>query len=1506
MAKQYRTALIIEGDASGGIKAIQATEKELGELNRRFDTGGKRAKKFAQDVDGTSRELEFLKNSAMSVGAALAGAFAVNNIAGQATMIQQTDALAQSLSVSTQTLQQWQYAGQKVRLEADKVGDIFKDVSDKIGDFAETGGGEAADLFENLNLNIRELQSLSPDQQILKIADAVNQLEDPSQRTFYFESLADEMVRLQPLLANGAQGLRDAAAEADALGVAMSEMDIHRAVEAAHAMEQLQGVATGLSNTLIADLGPGLAQNTSALIDWIEAAGGADDVLQDVATIAGTLATVYLARRLGPGLLSVGKTGLAAGRTIAQGMVIATGASGRLNQALVLTQGRIAATAAAGRGLSAAMGLLGGPAGVAILAAGALYTYHEELDAMLAPAQRATQRVNDLTNAINLNSESAIKAQLVNLTAEMVKLEQQATSAKKRLDEIKESSNDYGPQQNSMVLGQDADERRAAYETLQKTREQLDANGQASEKLRSRLQQLSDQGVETVNTVSDLGTANDDAATAAEKFDDSLLSLLDRIDPLAKSQREFTRDNAALQTALLSGRITTEEYFESIEQLEQSYRNASSAAEVYGLTGEQANQRVEESVDPMVTAVERGIERLDDSFADAWRGLLDGSEDAFSSFKNIALDTLAEVIHAYTTRQITASLGATFGVAGQAGSGGQSSGAGSMQMPSTTNLGSAWNTAQNAYAGYTGTYGAALGTQGGVSGQAIGSANAVANGTGAQGAWNAAAGGAGGAAGGTSLGLTNYGSGGGYAGGLANMGAGMAAAYAGGYVGDQVSGAVSDKQANSNYGQTAGAAIGSIWGPLGTAAGAAIGSVVDTVFGSSSQELDLALVRGENETSHNWDHGIHANSALGSVGFQDEGSHDLLDVWDKEGAQKLIDGIATLDNVLGGLADTPEQLQEMQDAVLASNRHGIEGHYGETSNPGDVVGGLTSRYKDAIDVLDLATEDFLLSFEGKAQDLVSITSNLGNFEDLVGDNATAMADMRAAIADTDDIVATTQELLAQAQAMNTLSAMAADLNLTFDETASGALAASSNLAELAGGLDNLNALNQQYFDAFYTEQEKFERLSDSLSDQFSEIGATLPETREGVRSLVEGLDLMTESGREQYAAIMQLVPSLKEYTQGIREHEHAIQSQLMSSLGVSDAVSESLDAYNAQIDSINEMASAREAQLKSEMQAVETLGGLIDSLMLSNQSILDPAERLQEAQRQFAELQVRAESGDTDAVSQLQGASSTYLDAAASYYGQSSSQYASIFDDVTSGVENLEDRFGDSVASLGSIESIEQQALREQQHARDLLTSQLSEQVEMVDSLASLADLFAALPSDLANALSGIIPGIEESGTAVGGSLNDRFGQASQKYLADNPDVAAAVENGVFDSAYDHYLQYGRYEDTRDGFPEFATGGAFTSGVVDRPTKFDMGVMGEAGPEAIMPLSNVGGSLGVNVSGAVDLEPLTRELYELRREVAQLRAERSGDAAAARQQRGEQLRAQQGIRKNTRTRAVTV
>lgn len=79
---------------------------------------------------------------------------------------------------------------------------------------------------------------------------------------------------------------------------------------------------------------------------------------------------------------------------------------------------------------------------------------------------------------------------------------------------------------------------------------------------------------------------------------------------------------------------------------------------------------------------------------------------------------------------------------------------------------------------------------------------------------------------------------------------------------------------------------------------------------------------------------------------------------------------------------------------------------------------------------------------------------------------------------------------------------------------------------------------------------------------------------------------------------------------------------------------------------------------------------------------------------------------------------------------------------------------------------------------------------------------------------------------------------------------------------------------TGKSVPAFASGAAFSGGVVSRPTLFNMGLMGEAGDEAIMPLANIGGKLGVRAIGGggsntqaleAKVQALTEQVKELTR-----------------------------------------
>lgn len=98
---------------------------------------------------------------------------------------------------------------------------------------------------------------------------------------------------------------------------------------------------------------------------------------------------------------------------------------------------------------------------------------------------------------------------------------------------------------------------------------------------------------------------------------------------------------------------------------------------------------------------------------------------------------------------------------------------------------------------------------------------------------------------------------------------------------------------------------------------------------------------------------------------------------------------------------------------------------------------------------------------------------------------------------------------------------------------------------------------------------------------------------------------------------------------------------------------------------------------------------------------------------------------------------------------------------------------------------------------------------------------------------------------------------ASQKDRGGNPTWTAQNAQNVLDNYKVWYPNY------------FANGGAFTNGIVSEPTFFNMGLMGEAGSEAIMPLTNVNGKLGVYAANDGNTNR-DEEIAELRAQNANL------------------------------------
>ena len=115
------------------------------------------------------------------------------------------------------------------------------------------------------------------------------------------------------------------------------------------------------------------------------------------------------------------------------------------------------------------------------------------------------------------------------------------------------------------------------------------------------------------------------------------------------------------------------------------------------------------------------------------------------------------------------------------------------------------------------------------------------------------------------------------------------------------------------------------------------------------------------------------------------------------------------------------------------------------------------------------------------------------------------------------------------------------------------------------------------------------------------------------------------------------------------------------------------------------------------------------------------------------------------------------------------------------------------------------------------------------------------------------------------------YGQLSSnsadRGFVDYQTSTAYYDNGTVVPGYDRAEVQSWIDNLKQlGYVKYAKGGMFTNGIVSEPTMFNAGLMGEAGPEAIMPLTRgVDGSLGV-VSHGGSQEAIVAKLDQLQRQ----------------------------------------
>lgn len=172
--------------------------------------------------------------------------------------------LSQISGSSAEEFQRYAAGAKAVGIEQDKLGDIFKDVNDKVGDFLQTGGGALADFFENVapkvGVTADQFRELSGPQALgLYVSSLEKAGASQQDMTFYLEAIASDATALLPLLKNNAEGFRLLGDQAAAAGAIMDEKTIRASNELA-AATQVAGLAMdGMRNQVAQALLPTLS-----------------------------------------------------------------------------------------------------------------------------------------------------------------------------------------------------------------------------------------------------------------------------------------------------------------------------------------------------------------------------------------------------------------------------------------------------------------------------------------------------------------------------------------------------------------------------------------------------------------------------------------------------------------------------------------------------------------------------------------------------------------------------------------------------------------------------------------------------------------------------------------------------------------------------------------------------------------------------------------------------------------------------------------------------------------------------------------------------------------------------------------------------------------------------------------------------------------------------------------------------------------------------------------------
>lgn len=275
---------INRGDAAVA-KTSTNIDRNLSKVDQAFDRVGRNAGTLQQAVSGA---FSAIGAGNLAAAGSIAGLVALTN--STIDYAKEVKNLASLSNASVEEFQRYAYGAKSVGVEQEKLADIFKDTTDRVGEFLARGSGEMSDFFKEIapkiGLTADAFKGLSGPQALQLYYSSLEKAGISQQQiTTYMEQMADEASALAPLLKNAGAGFKEFGDRAQTTGLIINAFDIDRLVKAKQSFTDLQATFTGVSRQIAVGLLPGIEAVTDKLANMRDN-GAAEKIGQTIGFLA--------------------------------------------------------------------------------------------------------------------------------------------------------------------------------------------------------------------------------------------------------------------------------------------------------------------------------------------------------------------------------------------------------------------------------------------------------------------------------------------------------------------------------------------------------------------------------------------------------------------------------------------------------------------------------------------------------------------------------------------------------------------------------------------------------------------------------------------------------------------------------------------------------------------------------------------------------------------------------------------------------------------------------------------------------------------------------------------------------------------------------------------------------------------------------------------------------------------------------------------------------------------